>query len=219
MSALNSHQLMAIVRFADGGALDDVLRALAAGGIELAEITIDTPGALSAVEFAAAAGRPVGVGTVVSAEDVRACAHAGASFVVSPGLVIDVVREAQQCGIEPIPGVFTATEVLAALTAGARLVKLFPASAAGPAYLGALRGPFPDVAFVPTGGVELAEISAYLEAGAAAVALGSQLVGRVSPSSAEELATITRKAALATSLAAGLATAAPTLDAYAGPIE
>jgi 2-dehydro-3-deoxyphosphogluconate aldolase/(4S)-4-hydroxy-2-oxoglutarate aldolase len=190
--------LIAIVRFAAGGALADVVRALADGGIELTEITIDTPGALAAVEAAAADGHTVGVGTVVTAEQARASARAGASFVVSPGLVAEVVHEARACGIEPIPGVFTGTEVLAAMSAGARLLKLFPAGAVGGRYLQALRAPFPHAAFVPTGAIAISDIREYLDAGAAAVALGSQLVGRESPSTAEGLAEITRRAALAT---------------------
>jgi 2-dehydro-3-deoxyphosphogluconate aldolase/(4S)-4-hydroxy-2-oxoglutarate aldolase len=190
--------LIAIVRFAAGGALADVVSALAAGGIELTEITIDTPGALTAVEAAVAEGHTVGVGTVVTAEQVRASARAGASFVVSPGLVAEVVQEARAYGIEPIPGVFTGTEVLAAMSAGARLLKLFPAAAVGTRYLQALRAPFPHAAFVPTGGIALSEIRAYLDAGAAAVALGSQLVGRECPSTAEGLVELTHRAALAT---------------------
>lgn len=190
--------LIAIVRFAAGGALTDVIRALAAGGIDLTEITIDTPGALAAVEAAAAEGHTVGVGTVVTAEQVRASARAGASFVVSPGLVAEVVQEALAYGIEPIPGVFTGTEVLAAMSAGARLLKLFPAAAVGTRYLQALRAPFPRAAFVPTGGIALSEIRGYLDAGAVAVALGSQLVGHECPSTAEGLVELTRRAALAT---------------------
>ena len=144
--------LIAIVRFTAGGALADVVRALAAGGIELTEITIDTPGALAAVEAAVAEGHTVGVGTVVTAEQVRASARAGASFVVSPGLVADVVQEARACGIEPIPGVFTGTEVLAAMSAGARLLKLFPAAPVGTRYLQALRAPFPTQRSSPPAG-------------------------------------------------------------------
>jgi 2-dehydro-3-deoxyphosphogluconate aldolase / (4S)-4-hydroxy-2-oxoglutarate aldolase len=195
---LGRNPLIAIVRFAAGGALVDVVGALAAGGIDVAEITIDTPGALAAVKEAVAAGYTVGVGTVVTAEQVRASARAGASFVVSPGLVAEVVQEALACGIEPIPGVFTGTEVLAAVSAGARLLKLFPAAAVGERYLRALRGPFPHAAFVPTGGIALSEIRGYLDAGATAVALGSQLVGHASPSTAEGLAELTTQAALAT---------------------
>jgi 2-dehydro-3-deoxyphosphogluconate aldolase/(4S)-4-hydroxy-2-oxoglutarate aldolase len=161
-------------------------------------VTIDTPGALAAVARAAGEGRTVGVGTVVSPEQVRACAAAGARFVVSPGLIVDVIDAAQRAGVEAIPGVFTATEILTATAAGAGVMKLFPASCVGPPYLRALRGPFPEVALVPTGGVRVDEITAYLDAGATVVALGSELVGRAAPRSDTELEWIAAQAARAT---------------------
>jgi len=140
----------------------------------------------------------VGVGTVVDSEQVRAAAAAGARFVVSPGFVPEVIETALTLGLEPVPGVFTATEILAATAAGARVMKLFPASCGGPPYLRALRGPFPDVALIPTGGVRIDEVHAYLEAGASVVALGSELVGRVAPRSDTDLEWIAAQAARAT---------------------
>ena len=143
----------------------------------------------------------MGVGTVVSVEQVRACAAAGARFVVSPGLIADVIRDARELGLEPVPGVFTATEILTATAAGARVMKLFPASCGGPSYLRALRGPFPTTALVPTGGVRLDEIVAYFDAGATVVALGSALVGRSAPRTDNELELIAAQAARATDVA------------------
>jgi 2-dehydro-3-deoxyphosphogluconate aldolase/(4S)-4-hydroxy-2-oxoglutarate aldolase len=190
--------VLGIVRFHDGGDVSGALAALSRGGIDLLEVTIDTPGALDAVERAASEGKTVGVGTVVTAEQVRASAAAGARFVVSPGLLPEVIETAAGLGIEAVPGVFTATEILAATAAGARVMKLFPASCGGPAYLRALRGPFRDAALVPTGGVKVDEIEAYLDAGARAVALGSELVGRTAPRSEAELDSITARASRAT---------------------
>jgi 2-dehydro-3-deoxyphosphogluconate aldolase/(4S)-4-hydroxy-2-oxoglutarate aldolase len=106
--------------------------------------------------------------------------------------------------------VFTATEMLAATAAGAHVMKLFPASCGGPAYLRALRGPFPATAIVPTGGVRIDEIQAYFEAGATAVALGSELVGRSAPRSEADLDWIAAQAARASAAAheaAAMATA------------
>src|SRR5215510_1585803 len=151
-SVLKEVALLGILRFQEGGDVWGTMTALAEGGIELVEVTIDTPAALAAVERAAGEGRTVGVGTVVTAEEVRAAAAAGASFVVSPGLVPEVMETAPALGLEALPGVFTATEIMAAGAAGARVMKLFPASCGGPAYLRALRGPFPTTALVPTGG-------------------------------------------------------------------
>ena len=197
----DSGPLLGIVRFHDGGDVSGAVEALVSGGIELVEVTIDTPGALAAVERAAGDGRVVGVGTVVSVEQVRACAAAGARFVVSPGLIADVIRDARELGLEPVPGVFTATEILTATAAGARVMKLFPASCGGPSYLRALRGPFPTTPLVPTGGVRLDEIVAYFDAGATVVALGSALVGRSAPRTDNELELIAAQAARATDVA------------------
>jgi 2-dehydro-3-deoxyphosphogluconate aldolase / (4S)-4-hydroxy-2-oxoglutarate aldolase len=196
-AVLGSTPLVAIVRFHEGGPVLDAVDALVRGGIELVEITIDTPGALEAVEAAATAGKTVGVGTILTAEQVRGAAAAGARFVVSPGLIPEVIDVAHELGLEPMPGVFTATETIAAMQAGARVMKLFPASCGGPQYLRVLRGPFPATPLVPTGGVRLDEVSAYLEAGATAVALGSELVGRSAPRSDRELEWIAAQAARA----------------------
>lgn len=197
-TVLGSGSLIGIVRFHEGGDVSGAMAALVRGGIEQVEVTIDTPGALAAVADAAGEGRTVGVGTVVDSEQVRAAAAAGARFVVSPGFVPEVIETALTLGLEPVPGVFTATEILAATAAGARVMKLFPASCGGPSYLRALRGPFPTIAIIPTGGVRIEEVQAYLDAGATVVALGSELVGRVAPRSDTELEWIAAQAARAT---------------------
>ncbi len=194
---LGPGSLIGIVRFHDGGDVAGAMAALVRGGIEQVEVTIDTPGALDAVADAASEGRTVGVGTIVDSEQVRAAAAAGARFVVSPGLVPEVIETALTLGLEPMPGVFTATEILAASAAGARVMKLFPASSGGPSYLRALRGPFPTVAIIPTGGVRIEEVQGYLQAGATAIALGSELVGRVAPQSDSDLEWIAAQAARA----------------------
>src|SRR5687767_5055233 len=196
-SVLGPGSLIGIVRFHEGGDVLGAMAALVRGGIEQVEVTIDTPGALEAVAAAADQGRTVGVGTVVDSEQVRAAAAAGAQFVVSPGLVPDVIETALELGLQPVPGVFTATEILAATAAGARVMKLFPASCGGPSYLRALRGPFPTIPIIPTGGVRIEDVQAYLDAGATAIALGSELVGRTAPSSDAELEWVTAQAARA----------------------
>ena len=196
-TVLGAGSLVGIVRFHEGGDVSGTMAALVRGGIEQVEVTIDTPGALVAVADAAGAGRTVGVGTVVDSEQVRAAAAAGARFVVSPGLVPEVIETALELGLQPVPGVFTATEILAATAAGARVMKLFPASCGGPSYLRALRGPFPTIPIIPTGGVRIEDVQAYLDAGATAIALGSELVGRTAPSSDAELEWVTAQAARA----------------------
>ena len=197
-NVLGPGSLIGIVRFHEGGDVPGAMAALVRGGIEQVEVTIDTPGALEAVAVAAGEGRTVGVGTIVDSEQVRAAAAAGARFVVSPGLVPEVIETALMLGLEPMPGVFTATEILTAAATGARVMKLFPASSGGPSYLRALRGPFPTLALIPTGGVRIEEVQAYLQAGATAIALGSDLVGRVAPQSDADLDWIAAQAARAT---------------------
>src|SRR5262245_24799188 len=209
-SVWGSVGLLGIVRFREAGDIWGTMTALAEGGIELVEVTIDTPGALAAVERAAGEGRTVGVGTVLSGEQVRASAAAGASFVVSPGLAPEVIETARDLGLEAVPGVFTATEIMVATTTGARVMKLFPASSGGPSHLRALRGPFPTTALVPTGGVRIDEIRAYLDAEATAVALGSELGGRDPPRSDAGLDRITAQAAAATAAVRNGAGALPT---------
>jgi 2-dehydro-3-deoxyphosphogluconate aldolase/(4S)-4-hydroxy-2-oxoglutarate aldolase len=147
-------------------------------GIRVVEFPLTTPGALGVVHELRER-RPdqlVGAGTVVTPADAEAAAAAGAQFLVAPGTRPDTLAVAARHGVPMLPGAFTATEVGTALEHGAALVKLFPATL-GPAYLRALREPLPGARLVPTGGVGLDDIADFLRAGAAAVALGSALVG------------------------------------------
>lgn len=186
--------MLAIVRFHEPGELDATLDHLIAGGIGLLEVTLDTPGALDAIARVAGTEVTIGAGTVVTVDQVRACADHGARFIVSPGLQPAVVEAALERSLVPIPGVLTPTEILAAHSLGLQTLKLFPASLGGPEYVRTLRGPFSTTAFVPTGGIELAELPRYLEAGAACVGLGSSLVGPRPPGTSAELDALTVRA-------------------------
>jgi 2-dehydro-3-deoxyphosphogluconate aldolase / (4S)-4-hydroxy-2-oxoglutarate aldolase len=190
--------VLAIVRFHEPADLDATLDHLILGGVDLLEVTLDTPGALEAIARAAGAERTIGAGTVVTADQVRACADHGAAFVVSPGLRREVVEEALERSIVPIPGVLTPTEILQARSLGLETVKLFPAALGGPEYLRTLLGPFSTTAFIPTGGVGLDEIPRYREAGASCIGLGSSLVGAHPPRSPEDLEALTARARRAT---------------------
>lgn len=162
----------------DEARLIETCEAMVEAGVGAVEITLDSPGALATIEQLARRfeGRAhVGAGTVLDAEAARQAVQAGASFIVAPGLDEATVRAAQQSGTPVLPGVFTATEALTARRLGCRAVKLFPAGPVGPGYVKALRGPIADVAIVPTGGIGLADVRAYLDAGAHAVGLGSAL--------------------------------------------
>jgi 2-dehydro-3-deoxyphosphogluconate aldolase/(4S)-4-hydroxy-2-oxoglutarate aldolase len=187
---LGRDRVMAILRYREGGDVSAAIGALADGGIRVLEVTVDTPGSWDAIERAAAT-RPqlvVGAGTVTDPPQVRRLAAIGGRFVVSPGFDRDVVAAALDAGLEPLPGVMTGTEVLAARKAGAQYFKLFPAGALGERYLRELRGPFGTECFVPTGGVSVARIQDWLNAGAFAVALGGELAGRTAPGAQDEAA-------------------------------
>ncbi|MFN2518149.1 MAG: bifunctional 4-hydroxy-2-oxoglutarate aldolase/2-dehydro-3-deoxy-phosphogluconate aldolase [Jatrophihabitantaceae bacterium] len=194
--------VMAIVRYRGGGDVLAAVGAVAAGGITVVEVTMDTPGAFEAI--AAAVERPelvVGGGTVTEVAQVAELAAIGARFIVSPGFDRDVVTAALDRGLDTLPGVTTATEVMAARRAGSRLFKLFPAGALGTRYLSELRGPFAGEAFVPTGGIAVDGIGAWLLAGASAVAIGSDVAGRLAPRDAAEAAILTERAGRAVAAA------------------
>jgi 2-dehydro-3-deoxyphosphogluconate aldolase/(4S)-4-hydroxy-2-oxoglutarate aldolase len=198
----DASRVIAIVRYRQAGDLPGALDALARGGIQILEVTLDTPGALEAIAYASRTRLTIGAGTVLDADAVRASAEAGATFVVSPGLVEEVVTTAISLGVEPIPGVLSPTELARALSLGARTVKVFPVGpVGGPAYVRALRGPFPEVSLVPTGGVAIDDVGAYLKAGAAAVGLGAALTGQVPPMSSKELEALRVRAGTAVEIA------------------
>ncbi|HEY8487392.1 MAG TPA: bifunctional 4-hydroxy-2-oxoglutarate aldolase/2-dehydro-3-deoxy-phosphogluconate aldolase [Limnochordales bacterium] len=159
-----------------------VAQALAGGGMQTVEVTFTVPQA-EAIIAALRRDYPhllVGAGTVRDRAEAARALRAGAHYLVSPGLVAEVLDEARRAGVLAIPGVLTPSEALQAVAAGCRLLKLFPASAVGPAYLKALRAVLPDgVAFCPTGGVELEHLPAWAEAGASLVGVGGPLLGDV----------------------------------------
>jgi 2-dehydro-3-deoxyphosphogluconate aldolase/(4S)-4-hydroxy-2-oxoglutarate aldolase len=120
----------------------------------------------------------VGAGTVLDPETARACILAGADFIVSPTLNLEVIKVCRRYSKIVIPGAFTPTEVLVAWDAGADIVKVFPASVGGPQYLKSILGPLPQVKLCPTGGVNLETTPAFIKAGAVAVAVGTSLVAK-----------------------------------------
>ena len=159
-----------------------VIEALLSAGLPVAEVTMTVPNAIDAI---AAASRRFGgdvliaAGTVTDGATAQRAIDAGAEMIVSPCLVDEVIDVARRNDVAVMPGALTPTEILAAARSGADLVKVFPASSVGGAsYLRALRGPFPDLALVPTGGVTLDNVGEFFRAGAAAVGVGGELVSR-----------------------------------------
>lgn len=149
-------------------------------GVRAVEITQDQPDSLAALEELTGAAPPdliVGAGTVMTINQLDAVRMAGSQFAVCPHLDPQLLNHGAARGLPVIPGVTTATEVVTAHTAGAQILKLFPAAPLGPSYLKTLRGPFPHIAFVPTGGIEVDSIPAWIDAGALCVGVGSSLFG------------------------------------------
>jgi 2-dehydro-3-deoxyphosphogluconate aldolase/(4S)-4-hydroxy-2-oxoglutarate aldolase len=180
LDVIASLRVVPVVVIDDPGQARPLGQALQRGGLPVAEVTLRTPGALRAVsEMAGLPGMTVGVGSVVRAAQVTEAAAAGAAFVVSPGLSRGVLDECRACGLPVVPGVATATEILAALDQGVSTVKFFPAEqAGGVGALSAFAGPFPDVRFVPTGGLNPANAPAYLALPSVLAVGGSWMVPR-----------------------------------------
>jgi len=162
---------------------DEAMRAIDAireGGVSVLEITMTVPGAVGVIEQLTkkyGSDVLVGAGTVLDAETARACMLSGAQFIVSPALNMETIECCRRYGVAVMPGALTPTEVVQAWTAGADLVKVFPAGALGGAsYLKALKAPLPHIELVPTGGVSLKTAADFIKAGASALGVGADLV-------------------------------------------
>jgi 2-dehydro-3-deoxyphosphogluconate aldolase/(4S)-4-hydroxy-2-oxoglutarate aldolase len=177
---LRDSGVVAILRGARPDRLEEVALALIESGIGCLELTLTTPGALDVfrrLRPAVGADVALGMGSVITATQADTVLEAGADFLVSPGVCADVARSAVRAGVACYPGGWTPTEILTAWNLGAPAVKLFPAASGGPRHLRDITAPLPQIPLVPTGGVALDQIAAYLAAGAIAVGLGSPLIG------------------------------------------
>jgi len=149
------------------------------GGIKVVELTTTTPGAAEVIsELTRSAPKSmVGAGTVLDVETARACLDAGASFLTSPGLDLEIVDFANTNDVLVIPGALTPTEVAAAYKAGIDFIKIFPcAQVGGPGYIKALKGPFPHASFIASGGVTQQNAADFIRAGAAVLGIGEDLI-------------------------------------------
>ena len=162
---------------------DEAMRAIDAireGGIAVLEITMTVPGAIGVIEQVSARyGKDalVGAGTVLDPEIAEACISSGAQFIVSPALNPETIAYCRRHDVAVMPGALTPTEVVQAWSAGADLVKVFPAGAVGgPSYLRSVKAPLPQIELVPTGGVSLKTAADFIRAGAAALGVGADLV-------------------------------------------
>jgi 2-dehydro-3-deoxyphosphogluconate aldolase / (4S)-4-hydroxy-2-oxoglutarate aldolase len=175
--------IIPVVRASSANEARSAVDAIHKGGISIIEITMTVPDAPTIIrEVSQHYGDRVltGAGTVTTAKQAEMCLEAGAQFLVTPGLSAAVVRIAAEAGKLAIAGALTPTDVMAALDAGASLIKIFPCGGVGgPKYIKSLRAPFPGVRFIPTGGVNLTNVAEYLAAGAFAVGVGADLVDLV----------------------------------------
>jgi len=180
ISKIHEIGIVPVVRAANLEEARRAVDAICTGGIPVIEITMTVPNAPAMIqELVRHYGTTVltGAGTVTTAKQAEICLDAGAQFLVSPGLSVPVLQMAEKRGILAIPGALTPTELMAALDAGAKLIKIFPCSSAGgPKHIKALRAPFPETRLIPTGGVNLANAAEYFAAGSFALGVGADLV-------------------------------------------
>lgn len=177
---LSKARIIPVVVIDDADRAHGLASALVEGGLPIAEVTLRTSDAIKVIHtFSQRGDVLVGAGTVTSSTQVDAAFEAGASFVVSPGLSRSVVKRAQELGIVVLPGVATATEIMAALDLGLRTVKFFPAeTSGGVAAVQALSAPFSDMTFIPTGGIGPLNVNQYLNLSCVRAIGGSWMVPR-----------------------------------------
>jgi 2-dehydro-3-deoxyphosphogluconate aldolase / (4S)-4-hydroxy-2-oxoglutarate aldolase len=182
LSTLRDVGIIPVIRADRGDAALAVVEALLGAGLAVAEITMTVPGAIDVISSVTKRFGDrvlVGAGTVTDAPTAQRAIDAGARFVVTPCLVSAVIDAARRADVAALPGALTPTEVFEAHRQGGDMVKVFPAqSVGGAAYLRGLRGPFPTIPLVPTGGVTLDTVRDLFDAGAAAVGVGGELISR-----------------------------------------
>lgn len=172
--------LVPVVRASSADEAMQAIDAIKAGGVNVLEITMTVPGAVKVIEKVAdkyGSDVLVGAGTVLDPETARACLLAGAQFIVSPALNLDTISLCHRYSAPVCPGVLSPTEVITAWSAGVDFVKVFPCgSVGGASYVKNLKGPFPQVKIIPTGGVSLTTAADFIKAGASALGVGTDLV-------------------------------------------
>ncbi|MBI1760869.1 MAG: bifunctional 4-hydroxy-2-oxoglutarate aldolase/2-dehydro-3-deoxy-phosphogluconate aldolase [Acidobacteria bacterium] len=174
-------RLIAILRGDFGGRESELVTVLHAAGLTAVEVTLNSPNALTTIQRLAAqfgARMAIGAGTVLTVAEVAQAVDVGARFIVSPNRNAAVIAATKQRGLVSLPGCFTPSEIVEALDAGADAIKIFPANTLGPTYVKAVRAPLTQARLVPTGGVTPEQAREYLAAGAWALGIGSELVGK-----------------------------------------
>ncbi len=178
LSTILSNKIVAIIRGADPADVLKIAEALCEGGVRCIEITLNSSDALKVIESLATKMEgtiTVGAGTVLNANAVRDAVAAGAKFIISPMLAVDVIHKTKDLGAVSIPGAYTPTEIFSAFSNGGDLIKVFPSSA-GPSFIKEVLAPFPYIPLMPTGGINLTNIRDFKNAGAVAFGMGKSLV-------------------------------------------
>jgi Entner-Doudoroff aldolase len=181
INQIEAGRIVAILRGDFKGREEEIAAALIEAGITAIEVTLNSPGAFDSIKRLSASFGwhvAVGAGTVLRTDEVERAAGAGARFIVSPDRNANVIGTTKRLGLVSLPGCFTPSEIVEALDAGADAVKLFPAQCLGADFIKAVRGPMPNVRTVPTGGVTPEAARSYIAAGAWALGVGSELIGK-----------------------------------------
>jgi 2-dehydro-3-deoxyphosphogluconate aldolase/(4S)-4-hydroxy-2-oxoglutarate aldolase len=177
LSEILKHKIVAIIRGMPPGDVMNVAKALSEGGAKIIEVTLNSPDALSVIENLSHTLHNkilIGAGTVLNTSDAKNAIAAGAKFLISPSLDVEVIKAAKDAGVVSIPGAFTPTEILTAFRGGADIVKVFPAF--NPDYIKNILAPLNHIAVMPTGGINLDNIREFNKTGAVAFGIGSSLV-------------------------------------------
>ena len=178
MKYLDQTPIIGIIRGAETGEVEGAVAVALKGGLKTLEITLNRPeacGQIAQVKSRFGDEIELGAGTVLDAESAEKAIAAGAEFIVTPALLPEVIEYCKSHKVPVFPGAMTPTEILAAHRAGAEMVKVFPAGSLGPGYIKSLKGPFPEIRLMPTGGVTVESVPEYFQAGADAIGVGGEL--------------------------------------------
>lgn len=196
LSRILDNKIVAIIRGANPKDVLKIAKALHEGGVEILEITMNSPKVLTVIEEVSDDFGDqvlVGAGTVLDPETARATILAGAKFILSPTVDLNTIKMTKRYGAVSIPGAFTPTEILTAYENGGDIIKVFPATL-GPSFIKDIRGPLPQIPLLPTGGVDLNNIQEFIKAGAVGCGIGSALVNTKHEVTDEYLVQLTEKA-------------------------
>lgn len=197
LQTITRNKLIAVIRGAKSENVIPIAEALLKGGVNIFEVTSDTPNVFPLIEEMTSTFQKeaiVGVGTMLDAETARMAILSGAQFIFSPTLDLETIRMTKRYGVVSIPGAMTPTEILTAYEHGADMIKVFPSHALGPSYIKDVHGPLPHIPLIPTGGINLENIDDYFQNGAVAAGLGGSLVDTKQPIHKGNLNKLTKKA-------------------------